>query len=113
MKAEKDLKLEEAKTERVHRLIDLLEEHVRNLGDVVIKARLYNKAIAKTRGVITLKLIHICVDYSARMETILAEMRALFAARNRFFRGRPVPLEKVLDLTEFLDLPQTEVLQNL
>ena len=69
--------------------------------------------MAKTKSVTALKLIHICVDYSAKMETILAEMWALFVARNCFFRGSPVSLEKVPDLTEFPDLPPTEVLQNL
>ena len=112
-KAEQNLKLEESKTQRAHRLIGLLEEHVRNPGDLVIKARIYDEAVAKTGGVTTLKLIHICVDYSAKMETILAEMRILFDNRNRFFRGSPVPLEKVPDLSEFLNFPPTEVLQNL
>ena len=79
----------------------------------MIKARIYDKAVAKTGGVTALKLIHICVDYSVKMETILAEMRVLFNNRNRFFRGSLVPLKKVLDLTEFPDLPPTEVLQNL
>ena len=40
-------------------------------------------------------------------------MRALFTTRNCFFRGSPVPLEKVPDLAEFPDLLPTEVLQNL
>ena len=88
-KTERELKLEQSKTQGAHRLIGLLEEHVRNLGDLVIKARLYNEAIAKTGGVTALKMIHICVDYSTRMETILAEMRILFDSRNRFFRGSP------------------------
>ena len=91
-------------------MIGLLEEHVRNPGDLVIKARIYDEAVAKTGGVTALKLIHICVDYSAKMETILAEMRVLFDIWNHFFRSSPVPLEKVPDLLEFPDLPPTEVL---
>ena len=79
----------------------------------MVKARIYDEAVAKTRGVTTLKLIHICVDYSVKMETILAKMRVIFDNRNRFFRDSPVPLEKVPDLTEFPDLPPMEVLQNL
>ena len=106
-------KLEQSKTQGVHRLIGLLEEHVRNLGDLVIKARIYDEAVAKIRGVTTLKLIHICVDYSTRMETILAEIRVLFDSRNRFFRGSPIALEKFPDLTDFLDLPPADLLQNL
>ena len=94
-------------------MIGLLEEHVRNPGDLVTKARIYDEAVAKIGSVTALKLIQICVDYSAKMETILAEMRALFAAQNHFFWGSPVSLEKVSDLTEFPDLPLTEVLQNL
>ena len=112
-KTERELKLEQSKTQGAHRLIGLLEEHVRNPGDLVIKARIYNEALAKIGGVTALKLIHICVDYSTRMETILAEMRVLFDSRNRFFRGSPIPLEKVPDLADFPDLPPADLLQNL
>ena len=79
----------------------------------MIKARIYDEAVAKIEGVIALKVIHICVDYSTRMETILAEMRILFESRNRFFRGSPILLEKFPDLTDFPDLLPTELLQNL
>ena len=112
-KTERDLKLKQSKTQGVHKLIGLLEEYVRNPGDLAIKARIYDEAIAKTRGVTALKFIHICVDYSIRMETILAEMRVLFDNRNRFFQGSFVPLEKVPDLTKFSDLSPMKVLQNL
>ena len=112
-KTERELKLEQSKTQGAHRLIGLLEETVRNPGDLVIKARIYDEAVAKTGGVTTLKLIHICVDYSTRMETILAEMRILFDSQNRFFQGSPIPLEKLLDLTDFPDLPPADLLQNL
>ena len=112
-KTEWELKLEQSKTQGDHRLIGLLEEHVRNPRDLVIKAQLYDEAIAKTGGITALKMIHICVDYSTRMETILAEMRILFDSRNRFFQGSPVLLEKVPDLTDFPDLLPTELLQNL
>ena len=107
-KTERELKLEQSKTQGAHRLIGLLEEHVRNPGDLVIKARIYDEVVAKIGGVTTLKLIHICVDYSTRMETILAKMRILFDNRNCFFRGSPIPLEKLLDLTDFPDLPSAD-----
>ena len=112
-KTELELKLEQLKTQGAHRLIGLLKEYVRNPGDLVIKARIYDEAVAKIGGVTALNLIHICVDYSTRMETILAEMRVLFDNRNRFFRGSPIPLEKVPNLTDFPDLPPTKLLQNL
>ena len=112
-KIEQKLKLEQSKTQGAYRLIGLLEEHVQNSGDLLIKARIYDEAVAKIGGVTTLKLIHICVDYSTRMETILAEMRVLFDNRICFFRGSPVPLEKVLDLTDFPNLLPMELLQNL
>ena len=79
----------------------------------MIKARIYDETIAKIGGVTALKLIHICVDYSTRMETILAEMRILFDSRNRFFWGNLISLEKFPDLTDFPDLPLAELLQNL
>ena len=100
LKAERNLKLEESKTQGAHRFF---EDHVRNPGDLVTKARIYNEAVAKTRSVTALKAIHICVDYSAKMEIILAEMRAFFDAQNHFFRGSAVLLEKVPDLSEFPD----------
>ena len=112
-KTEWELKLEQSKTQGAHRLIELFEEHVRNLGDLVIKARIYDEAVAKIGGITALKLIHICVDYSTRMETILAEMRILFDSRNRFFQGSPIPLEKFPDLTDFPDLLPADLLQNL
>ena len=112
-KTERELKLEQSKTQGAQRLIGLLEEHVRNPGDLVIKARIYDEAVAKTGGITALKLIHIYMDYSTRMETILAEMKVLFDNRNRVFWSSPILLKKVSDLTEFPDLPPTEVLQNL
>ena len=39
-KTERELKLEQLKTQGAHRLIGLLEEHVWNPGDLVIKARI-------------------------------------------------------------------------
>ena len=85
LKTERSLKLEESKTQGAHRLIGLLEEHVRNPGDLVTKARIYDEAVAKIGSVTALKLIHICVDYSAKMDTILAEMRSLFNIQIHFF----------------------------
>ena len=107
LKTERSLTLEESKTQGAHRLIGLLEEHVRNSGDLVTKAWIYDEAVAKTGSITALKLIHICVDYFAKMETILAKMRALFDAKNRFFRGSPILPEKVPNLSEFPDLPPT------
>ena len=112
-KMERELKLEQSKTQGAHRLIGLLEEHIRNPGDLVIKARIYNEAVAKIGGITALKLIHICVDYSTKMETILAEMRVLFDSSNCFFWGSPIPLEKFPDLTDFPDLLPADLLQNL
>ena len=112
-KMERELKLEQSKTQGAHRLIGLLEEHVQNPGNLVIKARIYDEVVAKIGGITALKLIHICVDNSTRMETILAEMRVLFDSRNSFFRGSPIPLEKFPDLTDFPDLPPADLLQNL
>ena len=78
-----------------------------------MKARLYNKAMVKTESITFLKLIHICVDYSANIKTILAEMQAFFATRNRLLCTNPISLDKILHLSEILDLPLEEVLQGL
>ena len=50
--------------------------------DVVTKAGLDNEAMEKLRSVTQSKLIHILVDYFAKMEKILAEMRTLFTSLN-------------------------------
>ena len=112
-KREVDFEREEAKTKGAQRLLGLLEEHVYNIGDVVTKARLYDEAMAKTGTITSFKLIHICVDYSTKMEAILAEMRSLFSAQNQFFSIKPTPLDKVPDLAEFPNLSLVEVLQGL
>ena len=75
----KDLKQEEDNSKGTQQLLSLLEDQVRHLSVVVTKVRLYNEAMAKTETITSLKLIHIYVDYSAKMKTILAEMRSLFA----------------------------------
>ena len=79
---ERKLKRKEAKTKGTQMLLGLLEDHVRNTEEVVTDARLYDEAMAQTGTITSLKLICICVDYSAKMETILAEMWSLFTVRN-------------------------------
>ena len=74
------------------------------------KAWLYDEAMAKIGTITSFKLIHICVDYSAKIETILAEMRSLFTAQNRFVHNSSIPLDKVSDLAEFPDLPSVDIL---
>ena len=49
LKTEWSLKLEESKTQGAHRLIGLLEEHVRNLGDLVTKAQIFRRGRGKDR----------------------------------------------------------------
>ena len=113
-KGELEIWLVEQKwTKGKQRLLGLLEDHVHNMGDVVTKALLYDEAVAKTGTITSLKLIHICVDYSAKMETILAKMRSLFSARRRLVHNSPILLDKVPDLTEFPNLPPADILQGL
>ena len=76
----------------------------------MIKAQLYDEAMAKNKTITSLKLIHLCVDYSTKMEKILVDMKALFTMRNRLLNTSPIPLDKVLDLLKFPDLPPKEVL---
>ena len=110
MEREADLKQEEAKSKGTQRLLSLLEHYIRYPEDVVTKARLYDEVVAKIGTITSLKLIHICVDYSLKMETILAEMKSFFIERNQSVNYSPIPLDKVSDLAEFLDLPPADVL---
>ena len=48
LKAERDLKLKETKTQGAHKLISLLDEYVRNPGDLITKARLYDEVVRKS-----------------------------------------------------------------
>ena len=109
----KDLKREEDKSKGTQRLFSLLKDQVCHPEDVVTKAQLYDEAVAETRTITVLKLIHICVDYSAKLETILVEMRPLFLMLSQPTRQSPILLDKILDLTEFSNLPPTDVLQGL
>ena len=51
LKAERSLKLKESKIQGAYRLIRLLEEHVRNLGDLVTKARIYDAELSSCLSV--------------------------------------------------------------
>ena len=60
------------------------------------------------------KLILIYIDYSAKMEKILVEMRSLLAGLNLTPGQKPTPLESISDILEgFPKLPLAEVLQGL
>ena len=107
---EVELKREEQKTHGTRRLLELIKDYAGNTGE----AWLYDEAVLKIGSITPLKLIHICVDYSAKMKKILAEMRILFVGRNQLPCTCPTLLEKTSDLSEvFSDLPPMEVLQGL
>ena len=58
-------------------------------------------------------MIHIMVDYIAKMEKLLEEMRVLMNGFNPIFVQQPIPLEAIPDLSKFLEIPVAEILQRL
>ena len=79
------------------------QEYVGNPGDVVNKAKLYDKGVQQLGAAFEPKIVQFLVDYIAKMDRILAEMRVLFA------ESKTTPLENLLDFSvNTTDLPFLE-----
>ena len=101
------------------RWMELAKIHYDQLGDVVVN-------VCKALGNIEIRDIDEALSQVARKPEVAdwdaqisqltwekEELQTRLLKRNCFFRGSAVPLEKVLDLSEFPDLPPTKVLQNI
>ena len=69
-----------------------------HLGDFVNKAKLFDSGLKKTGPIFGAKVISISVDYSAKMERILDEMRTLIIGLEPKATLQPMPLEEVPNL---------------
>ena len=54
-----------------------------NLGDMVNKTKLYDKRMEQPRLATEPKISRVLVDYAAKMERVLVEMRVLFIELQR------------------------------
>ena len=89
-------------------LLTQFQSYVGQPGDVVTKARIFDKTVAKELLVTGSKVINIVVDYIAKMKALLVGMRKLMADLH------PVALPTgSIDLTDFPKLPAVEILQGL
>ena len=86
-------------------LLSQFQSYVGQLGDVVIKARIFDETMAKGLPVIGSKVISIVVDYSAKMEALLLRMRQLMIG----LHPPPLPTGSI-DLADFPELPVAEIL---
>ena len=62
------------KTSEALSLLNQIQSDVGQPGDIVTKARIFDKTVAKGLPVTGLNVINIVVNYSAKMETLLVGM---------------------------------------
>ena len=96
------------KTVEALNLLTQFQSYVGQLGDVVTKARIFDKTVAKGLSETGSKVISIVVDYSAKMEALLLGMRQLMIG----LHPPPLPTGSI-DLADFPELPAAEILQGL
>ena len=96
------------KTGEALNLLTQFQSYVGQPRDVVTKARIFDETVVKGLPVTGSKVISIVVNYNAKMEALLLEMRQLM------IRLHPPPLPtKLIDLADFPELPAAEILQGL
>ena len=106
----KDSKLAVAEWKTGEALHLLIQFHnfVGQPGDLVTKARVFDETVAKALPITRAKVINIVVDYSSKMETLLAEMRKLMVGLHS------ATLQPgALDLSKFPEIPAAEILHGL
>ena len=89
-------------------LLTQFQSYVGQPGDVVTKARIFDETVTKGLSVTGSKVISIVVDYSAKIEALLLEMRQLMIG----LHPPPLPTGSI-DLADFPELPAAEILQGL
>ena len=94
-------------------LLRTIDEYIGHLGNIVTKAKLFNEAITKLGSPSGSNVMHIVVDYSAKMK-ILEEMQTLMVGLHTV----PIQLATLLKLIPgtskgFLELPAAEIFQGL
>ena len=89
-------------------LLTQFQSYVGQPGEIVTKARIFDKIVAKTLLVTGAKVINIVVDYSSKMETLLIDMWKLMADLH------PAALPpRHIDLSDFPEIPAAEILHSL
>ena len=96
------------KTGEALSLLTQFQSYVGQPSDVVTKARIFDEMVAKGLPVTGSKVVNIVIDYSAKMEMLLVDMRKLMTD----FHLVALPTGSI-DLTNFLELPAVEILQDL
>ena len=66
------------KTNEALQVARKFHEYVGNLGNVVNKTELYNKGMGQPGSAFGTEMVKVFVDYVAKIEQILTEMRTLF-----------------------------------
>ena len=89
-------------------LLTQFQSYVGQPDDVVTKARIFNKTVAKGLPMTGSKVINIIVDYSTKMEALLVGMQKLMANLHPV-----VQPTGSIDLTDYLEIPAIEILQDL
>ena len=105
---ESELSVVDRKTDEALHLLFQFQAYIGQPGEIVTKARIFDKMVAKALLMTRAKVINIVVDYSSKMETLLVDLRKLMAGLH------PVALQpRTLDLSEFPEIPAVEILHSL
>ena len=68
--------------QKVNKFVDVIskiQEYIKNLDDVMNKARLFDINLAQGNLVSSAKVVVVLMDFSQKMEGFLKDMRGLFA----------------------------------
>ena len=70
-----------------------------HLNDIVNKAKLFDNSYGKAKSTSKAKIINVLVNYAAKMERILDEMRVLFTSLELISAPQPALLDKVPNIS--------------
>ena len=74
IRKESKLSIADQKTGEALHLLSQFQAYIRQSGEVVTKARIFDETVAKAFSMTGAKVINIVVDYSLKMETLLVKM---------------------------------------
>ena len=101
---ESDLAMANQKIGEALNLLTQFQSYVRQLGEIMTKAQIYDETVAKTLPVTEAKVINIVVDYNSKMDMLLIDMQKLMADLH------PAALPPgPIDLLDFPEIPAAEI----
>ena len=98
-KKEKGARNSRKKINKATEVVRKIQNYIKNLGNIVNRAKLFYSGLRKVGLVSGGKVITILVDYRLKMETILKEMKVMFTSLDPKAPFQPMPLEVVSNIS--------------